>query len=733
MLDCSLIQALMFMFVQNPILGTAAIALYPIQAWLIPKLQRRVNMLKKERTVRVRRLSERIGEVVAGIRDVHTHDTSQYELAEYSERIGEIYNIRYEIYRQKFFIKFLNNFIAQVTPFFFFSIGGYLVITGELSFGALVAVLAAYKDLSSPWKELLNFYQVQEDARIKYELLVDMFQPAGMLSESLLSDDAPSNARIEGELVAANVDLTDDDEGETTFSGSLTFKTMLPANLAVIGPPGSGKDRLAYLLAGLKRPELGTVNLGELDLLKAPESLMGRRFAYVGQESPLASGTLRDNLHYTLKHRPTQKPDFSPAMGAEREQKMREALLSGNSSYDICWDWIDYDGAGVANADALLDRSIDVLRIADMNHDIYQFGLHGLVDEDIYPDIPVRILEARAELRQRLTDPEFAPLVELFDRERYNTNMSVAENLLFGTADDVSFDVNNLANNPYVRKVLYETGLMDDFLTIGRQVAEVTVGLFADLPPGSDLFEQFSFISAEDLPEFQSLLARTTAGDVESISADDRAMLLSLPFRLIVARHRLGLIDAAMQQRLLEARAVFAKGFGQGKPPVKSFDREDYNPLISILDNILFGRMAYGKARSEVRIGQLIGEVVEKLNLTRFIMEIGFDYQVGVGGSRLSATQRQKLAIARAVLKRPDVLIIDHATAGLDESSQQRILDNLKEEFAQRSLIWIVHRASLGGEFDRTIVMEGGRVVGNGSLNELNTSGSLLNQLLESS
>jgi len=45
--------------------------------------------------------------------------------------------------------------------------------------------LAAYKDLAGPWKELLTNYQLQADARIKYDLLVDTFQPAGMLDEAL--------------------------------------------------------------------------------------------------------------------------------------------------------------------------------------------------------------------------------------------------------------------------------------------------------------------------------------------------------------------------------------------------------------------------------------------------------------------------------------------------------------------------------------------------------------------
>ena len=103
----TLLTILVFMFVQDPYLGTAAIALYPIQMYVIPKLQRRVNLLGKQRVQAVRKVSERIGEVVSGIQDVHANDTAEYELADFSRRMGGIYKIRYDIYRKKFFIKFL--------------------------------------------------------------------------------------------------------------------------------------------------------------------------------------------------------------------------------------------------------------------------------------------------------------------------------------------------------------------------------------------------------------------------------------------------------------------------------------------------------------------------------------------------------------------------------------------------------------------------------------------------
>src|SRR5207302_6519728 len=129
-----------------------------------------------------------------------------------------IYDISFEIYNRKFFAKFLNNFINQLTPFFFFLIGGSLVIYGDLSFGALVAVLAAYKDLASPWNELLIYYQAKEDARIKYEQVIEQFQPAGALDEKLLLAEPDPPGRLQGEIVASNMTLLEDD-GKVVIDG----------------------------------------------------------------------------------------------------------------------------------------------------------------------------------------------------------------------------------------------------------------------------------------------------------------------------------------------------------------------------------------------------------------------------------------------------------------------------------------------------------------------------------
>jgi ABC-type multidrug transport system fused ATPase/permease subunit len=88
------------------------------------------------------------------------------------------------------------------------------------------------------------------------------------------------------------------------------------------------------------------------------------------------------------------------------------------------------------------------------------------------------------------------------------------------------------------------------------------------------------------------------------------------------------------------------------------------------------------------------------------------------------------VAIARAVLKRPDILVLNGATAVLDESSQQALVTALRDEFAGRRLIWNVHRARHAQAFDRVFVFSGGRLAATGTFDALADKDDTLRALL---
>jgi ABC-type multidrug transport system fused ATPase/permease subunit len=720
----TLLTILTFMFIQDPILGLAAISLYPIQGYIIPKLQRQVNLLGKERVKAVRALSDKIGENISGVETIHANDGARYTLSWFSFWLGRIYDIRYDIYRRKFFIKFLNNFLGQLTPFFFYSIGGYLVITGGLTLGALVAVLAAYKDLSAPWKELLNYYQRKEDSRIKYEQVIEQFDPPGtMTSEQQLAEGDPS-IRLDGEVRVNNLGLVDE-EGEVLLD-AVNLKVDPGERLALVGPSGGGKENLIMLLARLDRATSGQITIGGHDLASLPESVTGRRIGYVGPNAFVFSTTIRENLVYGTKHRPLGPPKRLELTDEQMAARLVDAEKAGNSIEDPEADWIDYEEIGVEDADALQARLVALLEAVDMSGDCYVLGLRGTIDPEVRDTVASGVLEAREAFRKRLEENgKLSDLVEPFDIASYNTNATVAENLLFGTPVGDQFQADRIATHPYVREVLERQELGEAFLTMGRDIASTMVELFADLPPDHEFFAQFSFISPDDLPDFQALISKVERQGMEKLSEEERTSFMALPFKIIPARHRLGMIDDAMEVRLLEARRDFAENLPEDLAGSVAFFRSDaYNAAASIQDNILFGKIAYGQANAADRVGAEISNVLDELGLRETVIEVGLDFHVGIAGSRLSAQQRQKVGLARVLLRRPDLMILNDVTANLDSASQDRVVTSILKESEGRTLVWATQRPELARRFSKVVVLRGGRVVESGSPDELDREGT---------
>jgi putative ABC transport system ATP-binding protein len=707
----TLLTTFVFMFVQNPVLGAAAVALYPVQAYFIPKMQRRIRQLGRERVRKMRFLSDRIGEAIAAQVEIRTNAGAHHQLADVAHRLGEVYEIRFEIYNRKFFVKFFNNFINQLTPFFFYLIGGYFVIMGELSFGALVAVLAAYKDLWSPWKELLDFYQNQQDVSIKYEQVVEQFQVANLLEARLLLEEATVVPEPHGDTVLSHVSLVDSD-GIRLLDG-VSFTLPLGVHAALVGPSSSGKNLVPQLLARLYPPSSGRIAIGGLDLNSLSISALGRLVGYVGPSTHLFASSIRENLLLGLRYRPSsQENDTNEGAHARR---IEEAQQSGNCDLDVTADWIDYQQAGVADSAGLEQRIVEVLRLIDFDRDVYLFGLHGRLDPECHPEAAGQLLEARRRLAARLEPLGLAPFVERFDPARYNKSASVAANLLFGTPIGSVFEDDALAENAYMLEVLERAGLTDDLLRIGRRLAETMVELFGDLPPEHSLVEELGFATAEDLPALEKVLDRLQRTGIDRLPARDRARLVGLAFRLVAARDRLGLLDEAMQQRLVAARRAFAEGLPEAlRGAVEFFDPERYNAAAKVEENILFGTIVSGEADARERVETAIGEVLDELSLRETVLAVGLDHSVGTGGSRLSPSQRQRVAISRAVLKRPVLLLIEEATAVLDPAAEDHILASLRWEFAGRTVLAALSRPEAARGFDRVLVMEHGRLVDEG-------------------
>ena len=139
----------------------------------------------------------------------------------------------------------------------------------------------------------------------------------------------------------------------------------------------------------------------------------------------------------------------------------------------------------------------------------------------------------------------------------------------------------------------------------------------------------------------------------------------------------------------------------------------------TIADNIRFGRPQATDA--EVRRAAALAHAAEFIEA----LPDGYDTLVGERGIKLSGGQRQRIAIARAILKDAPILILDEATSSLDSESEALIQDALWTLMAGRTAIVIAHRLSTVRRMDSLVVLDRGRIVEQGSHEELLALGGI--------
>ncbi|HEY8382825.1 MAG TPA: ABC transporter ATP-binding protein/permease [Microvirga sp.] len=698
------LTALAFIMVQNMWLGLMAMGVIGVQFTVIPRLRRELLRLGKQRQIASRRLAGRVSEVVDGIEAVHVHNAHAWERAEIGQRLYELFDLRFRIYRRKFMVKFLNNLLAQITPFLFYAVGGYFALTGRLDIGQLVAVIGAYRELPPPLKELIDWDQQRLDVQVKYDQVVQHFAPDRLMPIEEATEDY-EDVRLLGPLHAEAVRVADP-HGGLILEGA-SFDIDLPSRVAMVSDGTAAASLMARIIARRTTEFSGQITVADTDLVRLPRPVVGRKLAYAGVDPILFPGSIRENLIYGLRFRPVGS---RAERDREAARRLAEALRTGNPQESIHDQWIDYTMVGAETEDDLDRMLLTLLRDVGMQDDMYRFGLVGMVDPDRDPDLAERIVEARVRLRETFQASGMADLVEPFDPERYNDQATIAENLLFGVPTTRELMGRSLADNATFRETLDKAGVRDDLTAMGLKIAETMTEIFRGLPPGHPLFEQFSFVGADELTDFEAILRRRTDAK-RPLSAADQTRLLALPLAYVEPRHRLGLLADDLKARLVEARGRVRAMLGDTEDPgVAFYDADKVSPAAPLKDNLLFGRVSYRVANAQGRVTEAISTVVTELGLREAIERIGLDHQVGPAGRLLNAQQRASINLVRCLVKRPDILVVDGALAPFDETKAQQLLRLLVERSTDRSLFYVLPNDRQAERFDVLMRFRGGQV-----------------------
>ncbi len=225
--------------------------------------------------------------------------------------------------------------------------------------------------------------------------------------------------------------------------------------------------------------------------------------------------------------------------------------------------------------------------------------------------------------------------VDPFEADRYNRYATVGENLLFGKAIGDTFREDRLAGHPFIRAILEAEDLTKPLARMGLSIATSMIEIFAEIPDGHPLFERFSFFSASDRPYFEDLVERRRENRRGVQTGRDQERLIGLALRYNESRHRLGLIDEALEARIVTARADLARMLPVSlQPAIEFYDASRLCAAASVQDNLLFGRVAADQAGAQAAIQEVIRRVLTDRGLDAEVARIGLNTPIDLHGRR---------------------------------------------------------------------------------------------------
>ncbi len=693
-----------FLFMQSVWFGLASIALIPLQAWLIPKLQRQINLLNKDRIQEVRSLSSEIGESAAGISDLRTNGGWRYRLAQFSHRLGNLFEIRFKIYNKKFFMKFLNNLITQMTPFLFYSVGGYLAIKGEITVGALVAALGAYKDLSGPWKDLLTYYNQVQDMSLRWEIVTERFAPDNMIPEELFDGEPETVPHLNGDIELRNVTVRDGD-GKTILE-DLDLKIPKGARVAIQSTNSAERTALGQLLTREVLPVQGEVIMAGHDLRNLHQAVIAARIGYAYSRPYLFDGTLGDNLMMPLR----THPQIDEAGVKAPTRRQIESARSGNPTDLLSDEWIDPGLAGLDDIDDIRDWWFQLVEAMGIDEFMFRRTLGSSFDPKLHPNLAQDIVNLRDTIATRLREKGLDKYVHRFDPEQFNPTVPLGGNLLYA-APTRQISPESLANDGHFLSMLRAHDLAEEALNISNAVLDTLSRTFGRDGTDHPLFLRLG-MSKEMYHRWLDIDERRKAKGDAGLSDEEHALLLTVPFLLTAEQIGSDFPDEYKDKILAIRQGQAEQLRGAMNGMFVPLSPDTYFPILPVLVNALYGRVSVTAGAHLDEIEDVVAEAMNEAGLRRRAAAIIYDLPAGLGGNNLATVFQERAAFSRAGIKRPDVLILDKALASHDSESRLRTRLKLRELLPDSIMIFMEDHFAHPEAYDLFIEIKDGRIDG---------------------
>jgi ABC-type multidrug transport system fused ATPase/permease subunit len=685
-----------FLFLQSFSFGLAACALIPLQAWIIPKLQKQINKLNKKRVIQIRALAAEIGEGAVGASTLRTSGGWRYRMALISDRLGKLFTIRFEIFQKKFFMKFINNFIGQMTPFFFYAIGGYLAIKGEITVGALVAALAAYKDLASPWKELLAYYNQSQDMALRWETITERFAPTGMIEKDLFDTEPGQIPDLDGDVVLNNISVQDADGNMVLEDIDVTFGAA--STIGITAPSDEDRKALSEVLVRELIPSAGSVMIAGQALSGLHQAVIAKRVGLATSRPIMFLGSFGDNIVLPLK--------LEPVPSGAHAADVNESRKAGNST-DLPDDlWIDPEAAQASSDTDLRAWWLELIKGMEIDQTLFSRGIEQRFDAAEHGDLAAALINLRAAISQKVTAADLAGQVHFFDEDLYNPALPVAENLIYATPR-ARITSALLEEQTNFMDLLGKLGLEKDLLQLAVDMVDLLRKIFGVDGTDHPLFRKLGV----DTETFEAAVKlRDNQRPDGTLSMADKASLLAVTFAMSADK-----LGSAFPEDITDKVLAIRQAHGNALQDSLS---ELFDPIsrdapvagLTVLENALFGKMADTSSAKADDLRKLVADALYEAELEGLVLDLIYDMPLTLGGNNLPALLTETLAISRATIKRPQVLILDNVLSSYEPETRNSLPSKLRRLLPRSTIICLEPKFPDNAAFDAKFVLQQGRI-----------------------